>query len=172
MRRTAVDVPTAFAGVTLAVVCAGGLFLTLGGFARPHDLKARVAAVETQVARVERLAALPGDPNAYAPGAVCAEAGPGADALKQRVEANAAAASVALTALAVTPSGDVLGQTTPVSLKFEATGKYEATLLMLNLLARSQPQVFVETVDLKPQAGGSAVLKLSGRVLCWTSARR
>jgi hypothetical protein len=167
--RTSLMAATAAAGV--AVLTA----LTLSAFSRPADLDRRLAVVDGQITRAERLALSPSDGASYPAGAVCASVGPGADALKRRVETRAAAASAALTALAVDPGTNVAvgeGALVPIRLKLEASGKYEAMVGLLQGLAAERPTIFVDTADLKPQSGGAARLQLSGRVLCWPSDAR
>ncbi|MBS0297125.1 MAG: hypothetical protein JSR45_12505 [Proteobacteria bacterium] len=158
--------------MTAVVVVAALWAALLGAISQPKDLKARLAAIDTRLDEAERLTKSRGDAAAYADGTVCAETGQGADALKKRIETGAAAASVALTSLAVTPASgvDAGGQLSPVRLELEASGKHEAILALLAALDRDRPAIFVDTADLKPQAGGGVTLKLNGRVLCWTSA--
>jgi hypothetical protein len=172
MRRRPLDVRALATSITLGAVILAGWAALLGALAQPKDLKARLAAVDRQLTQAERLARASGDAAAFPEGTVCAAAGPGADALKRRIETSAAAASVALTDLAVTPAAtdDASGQLTPIRLELQASGKHEAIVAMLAALDRDRPTLFVETADLKPQAGGAVNLKLIGRVQCWTSA--
>ena len=171
MRHRPIDVRLALAAVTSVAVVAALWAALLGAVSQPKDLKARLAAVDARLNQAERLTHARGDASAYADGTVCADVGRGADALKRRVETGAAAASVSLTSLAVTPASaaDATGQLSPVRLELQASGKHEAVLALLGTLDQDHPAIFIDTADLKPQAGGGVTLKLNGRVLCWTS---
>jgi hypothetical protein len=167
------DVQTIVAAVTVGVAFAVVSFFTLAQLSRPADFKARASTLNETLSRAERLGHTRGNPYAYPAGAVCDNPNAGADDLKRRTEAAAAASSVSLSSLAVNPPavGEAPGRVTPVTLQFSATGKYESVVGMLGVLASAEPQVFVDTTDLKPAAAGAVTLKLSGKVLCWTSAR-
>jgi hypothetical protein len=172
--RTTLTLATAAAAIALVSA------LGLSALARPQDLKARLAVVEDEVARAERHASAPGEAGAFPAGAVCAAPGPGADALKRRIETDAAAASVSIGALSVdvpTPDADSAAVAsasplTAVRLQLQVNGKYEAVAAMLGALDSGGPVIFVDSADLKPQSGGAASLKLTGRVLCWAQQGR
>jgi Type II secretion system (T2SS), protein M subtype b len=172
-KRLGFDVRTAVTGVTAVVVVGGLTFTLLSMLSRPQDFKSRVRSLDHEISRVERLSKSKGDAGAYAAGAICDNPAVGANALETRARNAAAAASVALTGLSATPplADDQGGPTAPVALQFSASGKYEAVVAMLSSLDRDEPEIFVDAADLKPAAAGQVTLKLTGRILCWTSAR-
>ncbi len=53
--------------------------------------------------------------------------------------------------------------------ELEATGRYDMVLAYLKLLSRDGPEIFADAVDLKSEVSAVS-LKLSGRVMCLTSA--
>jgi hypothetical protein len=171
-KSKSIDVKSIVAGVTGGVIIAGGFYLMLGALSHPQDFKARAHTLDGEISRTERLTKDRGDAQAFPAGAVCDNSHAGADDLTRRVQGAAAAASVVLANFTVTPPADgaTHGAAAPVAVQFSATGKYEAVLGMLSAMDRAQPQIFVDTADLKPSSGGAVSLKFSGSVLCWTSA--
>jgi hypothetical protein len=174
MRRPTVEVGTVVGAAALGLALAVALFFALSSLTQPQAFKDRARAVEEQITRAERLAAGPGDPRAFAPDAVCASSAQGADELKRRIETGAAQTSVAVTGLAVSParSDEASGQITQIRLQFEASGKYESVVQLLGALSRPMPEIFVDTIDLKPQSAGGAVIKFTGEAFCWSARPR
>ncbi len=73
---------------------------------------------------------------------------------------------IAITPPDVTWMGD---RPTPVLFQLEATGRYDAALSLLKLLADGEPEIFADQMDIKSQTS-TVWIKLTGRVLCSTSA--
>jgi hypothetical protein len=171
MRRPKIEVGVVVGAAVLGLVLAVALFFTLSSLTRPQAFKERARAVEEQITRAEQLAAGPGDLRAFTPGAVCASSAQGADELKRRIETGAAQASVAVTGLAVSAasSDEPSGQITQIRLQFEASGKYESVVQLLGALTRPMPEIFVDTIDLKPQSAGGAIIKFTGEAFCWSA---
>jgi hypothetical protein len=173
MARKPVDTNTALMAVTIAAFVAVAFYLLLSLVARPHGLTTRLRQVSGEVAQVETTLAGAKGVRAYSPGAVCHDAGPAAQAaLKLRLQGAASAAQVSLTNLttAAGAGDEAQGGLTPVTFQVEASGHYEAVVALLGSLAKAEPEVFVDTADLKSQTPAVA-LKLSGRVFCSTAAR-
>ena len=173
MARKPIDANTALMAVTIAAFVAVAFYLLLSMAARPHGLTPRLGQVSGEVAQVETTLARAGGASPYAPGAVCHDAGPAAEAaLRQRLQAGASAAQVNLANLttAVGVGDEAQGSLMPVTFQVEASGHYEAVVALLGALTKAEPEVFIDTADLKSQAA-SVALKLSGRVFCSTAAR-
>jgi hypothetical protein len=173
MARRTVDVNTALMAVTIAAFVAVVFYLVLSLVARPHGLTPRLSQVSGEVGQVETTLAGARGTSPYAPNAVCHDAGPAAEAaLKQRLQSAASAAQVSLASLAsgVGAGDEARGGLVPVTFQVEASGHYEAVVALLGALAKAEPEVFVDTADLKSQTA-SVALKLSGRVFCSTAAR-
>jgi hypothetical protein len=173
-RRGTVDIGALGGVAALAAVCAVAGFWGASALARPADVKARLAELEAQTVRVEHAARARGGADRWPEGAVCPRPAVGAVALQARLSNAAAAAGVKLGAVSVStpaPPGEGDGPLTRVPFRLQAAGDYRAVLLMLDVLDKAQPTVFVDTADLKP-GPGDVKLDLSGEVLCWTYARR
>jgi hypothetical protein len=157
--------------VTLAVASACFSAFALSRLSHPADYKESTASIAAKLDRADKLLKAPGDAFAYPVATLCSDQVAATDALKKGVETGAAASSVALTSLLVNASSSVSpgAELSPIEVRFEATGQYEALLQLLNSLSKTQPEVFVESLDLKPQTS-TVSMKFSGRAFCWTSA--
>ena len=170
--RTVPDMGVTLAGAAMAAVAAALFCVVLSSLAKPDHFKARLAGLDRMAARIDAIAAKPGDPSAYPPGAVCGDApGRAGEILKQRLASLASVGGVAVTNVAVDAGDGAGGELTPVKLHFEASGAYDSVLLLVDTLGKSQPQLFVDTADLKP-ATSTVDLKLAGYIYCWTSDHR
>lgn len=159
-------------GGVLAAVCAIAPFLAFSALAQPHDLKTRLAAIDGQADRAAAILSAPGDPYAYAPGSVCiGPSEPAAQALKGRIEAVAAETKVAVSNLQLSArQADPARGASGVDLELDASGQYDAVVLMLGRLAALRPLIVVDAVDLQPRVS-TVSLRLTGQILCATYAR-
>jgi hypothetical protein len=160
---------TAVLGLAAAVAAAVGL----SALTKPDDFKARLDVLTARREQLAKLASKPGDPNAYAPTAVCPDvSATQAQALELRLRAAAATAGVSPVNIAVglLPSPDLEVALAPITFNLVVEGPYDAALMMMDSLSRSQPEIFIDTADLKSKIS-SVDLTLSGRIYCWTSAR-
>jgi hypothetical protein len=173
-RKPEIDVNLAVAAATIALAAGAAMFAGLTIIARPAHYSARLAAAGQQLAAAEALLKTSGgDAGVYPAQALCSGAPEAAAAaLRQRLQAAAAAAGASLANVEADPElaeGEGRGLR-PIVLRLDATGRYDQVVSMLASLARSQPELFVDSVDLKSLT--SAVdLKLSGRIYCSTSDR-
>jgi hypothetical protein len=172
-RRAQTDLSLVALAPAIAVVGAALAFATLSGLARPDHYGARMRGLNDQLSQAEAQLHGAADAGAYPAKALCrSSADQAALDLRQRLQSQAAAASVAvadvLAAPAATESPDP--RLVPVTLQFTASGRYEQVVALLSSLAKSQPEIFVDTLDLRPDAA-NARLKLTGRVFCSSSAR-
>lgn len=170
--RNPPDIAVLAVGGAVGAVCAVALCLGLSVLARPSDFKDRLAAIEARTDRAERLLKGPGDAGAYPAAAACPSVSPDAlDALRQRFAGEAARLNVTLSSVGVDygdPPETEAGLT-PLAFSLEGEGGYDAVVGMLDSLSKSQPEVFVDTLDLKAKTS-TVALKLSGHMFCWTSA--
>jgi hypothetical protein len=166
--RRAIDVRAATTVVTVAALT-GVLFLFgLSALDHPHGLEARLAQATAALTDVEAKLSSPGDPYAYPPHALCLmganAAGP---ALQDRVTALAAANGLTLAGVSATPgvADEAAGGLAPVSLQFQTTGRYDAIIGLMNALAKNQPEIFADSVDLKSETSAVS-LTFQGRIFC------
>lgn len=149
----------------LGLACALILGVTLAAVAAPADFAARVAKVDADVELTQRLLRAPRGA-AVSPEALCRrDPSEQAGRMRAELETFAAQANLTLSGLRITPDDSRAGRLVPVQVRFEARGSYEAVLLILDRLARQQPQVFAETVDLTSQTT-SVALVFKGRLYC------
>ena len=157
--------------ILTATACGSVLWLALVTLARPSDYAARETQLEARVAEIERLSKTR-DSSTFGPRAICKNAEPGElAAVQQTLSGLAGSSSVTLTYLAVQPpAGDSAAALTPIGLQIEAQGPYDALSGFIDHIAKAQPEIFVDRLDLRP-SGQDVMLKLSGKVFCWNSAR-
>ena len=154
--------------VTLASLVAVIFFFGLSSLARPRGLQAGLAQASRQVDDAESKLQSPGDPYAYPAKALCRDQPElAAAALKDRLAAAASVSGANLSGLTTAPGVEDEAEAglAPVTVQFQADGRYDAVIGLLSLLNRSQPAIFVDAIDLKSQTS-SVSLKFSGRIYC------
>jgi hypothetical protein len=155
----------------LAVVGSIGAWLAMSQLANPHDFALRLSRAASQVDRTQELAARPGRLSAHSPHAVC----PGREATNLeaiRINLSAAASRAGLPSpvLSLAPLDEAENATLgPVKVSLQATGSYESVLGLLGQLERTEPEVFIDKLDLRTKAN-ALELALSGKVYCWIAA--
>jgi hypothetical protein len=155
-------------GLAAALLTTGGLMMV----AAPTDGKARLAHLAQSLAQMESAALTAGGSSDYPAGAVCPSRADAPAMLQQRFQTSASATGVTLSELTVAdPYQNEDSGLTTVEFSIGATARYDALLLFLGLIDKSRPQVFVDTANLTPKTS-VVTLKLTGRVLCWTTARQ
>ncbi len=164
-RRT-IDVRTVTTVVTAAALTAAVFLFALSEIAHPSDMQARLARATATLSDVEASLQSPGDADAYPPHALCRmganAAGP---ALQDRVTALAAGNGLTLTGVSATPgvADETAGGIAPVSLQFQTSGRYDAVIGFMGALARNQPEIFADSVDLKSETSAVS-LTFEGRI--------
>jgi hypothetical protein len=163
------DLLVPVAGVVAIAIVMGGLLCLIGAPSNGHD---RLMVATNQIAAMENSFQHSRGATPYSAGAICPSRDVGADLARQRLQQAAAAAGVPLTDVSVVrgSSNEATGLT-DFTVSFGAEAQYDALLHFLETLGDSQPEVFVDTADLTPNTS-VATLKLTGRALCWTVARR
>lgn len=151
----------------VALVCAVGFGLVLSFASTPKDFASRVAALSTQVDRIERAEGSSRPP--YRPGAVCdLPAAEEAKGLQAALGTSSAGLGLQLVSSEVTPepteSSGGAGLI-PVAVRFTAVGPYDGALRLLDQLSRGRPELFADTMDLTSNMS-SVELKFAGRVYC------
>jgi len=164
-RSTSIDGGLLAAG--LLVAAAGAAFLALSWASTPTGFSHRVEVADQALARAEAAMEKAPRRTRFAPTAVCARnGGAAADLLRARVQNAAATAGVTLASVATAPAADLEGSgIAPVTVQFEASGRYDAVVSMLGALARQSPEIFTDSADLTSQVS-TVDFKFSGEIYC------
>ena len=168
-----IDTTQAVSAVTLAALAGVVFFVFLVFAGRPQAYASRLAQLSATSAKLEALARSQPSPVSFPVKAVCnGPTATAADALRRTLTSTAGSTNVAITSVVVTPglADESAGGLAPVTLRFEATGQYPAVLDLLGQMGRWQPELFIDSLDLRSQVS-SVGLKLEGRIYCLTSAR-
>jgi hypothetical protein len=170
-RKRRADTQAIVGALTVAFLAAAVFYLGLSLISLPGGFSGRLAEVDQQTADAERILVRSGTGSPYQVGAVCNDYAAATAQLRQQLQTQAASAGLTLTNFSAVPGApdEALGGLRPQSLIVEASGRYDAVVGLLGALAKSQPQIFVDTLDLKSQTS-SVALKLSGRFFCSTLA--
>jgi hypothetical protein len=170
-KRT-LDVRTAAIGFGIILAIGFSLWLVLSQLAQPANLNRRMADLSGQISETERLRGLETGPLDHPLGAVCHQPTPLAvAALKQRLQGALTANGFSTASLVVVPGvGDEATGLSPITFTLSTSGRYDAAVMLIAGLAKTQPEIFVDQADLQSQTS-SVSLKLSGRLFCLTSAQ-
>jgi hypothetical protein len=161
-----IETRTSVTAVTLAAAFGFVLLVVLFVIARPGGYGARVAAVARKTDAVESLMRKPGDAAQFRAGALCRDQAVHAAALFNTTLQNAAGgAGVTLASTSIVPGRPDTSGVSPIAVQFDATGPYSGALAMLARLGSINPQLFLDSVDLKSQVS-SVELRLKGRFYC------
>jgi hypothetical protein len=156
--------------IAIVTVAVAGWGLT--AIARPADYQTRVAALETRLATLERVAPV-ARASIYSAASLCE--GPlvtAANDMRGDLIRRAGVAGMTIKQLAIAPGGSAPPQRalSPIDISFMAEGSYDSARVLIGGLQSARPEVFIDAVELKP-VGEIVRLKVSGRAFCWTSAR-
>lgn len=152
-------------GVTVLVLSS----LAMSAVVRPKDYDARLAALNQSVAEIERSAPasqvqVSGE-STFCGGSQLAAA----PRLRDDLVKAAGAAGMTVKLLDVL-AGARSANLAAIDVSFTVEGPYDGAVRLIGALQASQPEVFVDSVDLAPGGGGFS-LKVKGRAFCWISAR-
>jgi hypothetical protein len=165
--------PGLIAGAVICTAAAGiAAAVLLSTLAKPADFDTRIANLTRTTNRAQALTDSPGDADGHSKGAVCSgRTAADLDAIRASLAGAAARAGLASPNIAITALDEAEGSSlAPLRVTLEADGHYDAVMNLLGQLDRSQPEVFVDSLDLKSKTA-SVALKLSGKVYCWIVAR-
>jgi hypothetical protein len=165
--RQALDLHAMIASVTIGALAAVVFFLLLSLISRPPGLQSGLAVATRQVDEAETKLQSSGDPYAYPSHALCRDAPDLAVAkLRERLTASGGG-PITITNVSATAgvADEATGGLVPIALQFEADGRYDAVVNLLGGLARSEPEIFVDSADLKSETS-SVALTFSGRIYC------
>lgn len=144
--------------------------LIFKALASPAGYGGRLRTLEASAAQLRQSAALRAN-GPYGAGAVCA--GPAvkaAPALRQALSDQAAAAGAVVKTLDVTPDTGASRGLAPIAVSLTVEGPYAAVVQTVSLLQSAQPEVFIDSLDLRPTVAGAA-MHMTGRAFCQSSAR-
>lgn len=164
--------PVVVAGSVVGAVAGAALAIwALSAAAKPTDFDRRMAAIEQQLAGLERVPPAR-QSSAYAATSLCAPPLiPAANSLRDGLMRQAATAGVAApqVGVALGGTGPSLGLSQlEVSLTVE--GPYANARRFLGGLQASSPEVFIDSFEIRPASGGVR-MRVTGRAICWTSSR-
>lgn len=129
----------------------------------PPDAKARLAALEAKAERINKAALGAGDLKTFPAGSVCS--GEQADAVESRMSLALANAGLQIGAFRLVDTNTSSGGLQTWQLSLKGSGTYEGAIAALDVLNRSRPRLFVDTVALRNKVS-EVELELEGRVFC------
>jgi hypothetical protein len=153
-------------GITAALALATGL--VLAQLSTPTDFKSRLAALSARADQAGAISHRAHDAPAVAANDICNQStAVEAGLLAGQLRDQAAQLKLAVTSAELTPLGqaDPASHLTALRVRMETSGAYDATLGLLDLMAKSRPQILADSVDLTPK-GSTVSLAFSGRVFC------
>ena len=165
MSRSRFDMSLAMFAVAAGLGAAIATSFALSMLARPMGIDEQTQGLARQADEAEGLLRkVKGAPN-YPAGAIC-DSGPDA-AVAGLTKAIGGAPGVTLASLNGIPRApdEAHGGLQPISVSVQASGQYGALVGMLKSLSQVTPTFFVDTLDLKSEAG-TIKLKMSGRTFC------
>jgi|GEM_PF-1543908 Tfp pilus assembly protein FimV len=172
MRKRRAQTDVVVPALTVAGLSAAVLYLLLSLISRPPDLSGRLAQVERNTGEAEQVLARSSTDSPYLAHAICEDPSAAPIALRQRLQSAAASTGLTFSNFSTTPGApdEAIGGLEPLSLSFEASGRYDAVVSLLGALAKAEPQIFADKIDLKSQTS-TVALTFSGRIFCSTTAR-
>jgi hypothetical protein len=173
-RSVGLDAAAIAASAGLATIVGVAVLAALFMISQPPRLRNREVELQSQILTAQDLAGHPGTAGAYPLGALCSgPLDPALRALSPRLRAEAASSGVTLAELSAVPATRDLKRVhvEAASVQLDIHGSYGAVLDFLGRETSARPSLFVDTLDLKPDASKfEAVLK--GRVICSASPDR
>jgi len=161
-----------------AIACAIALLSGVWFFAlfwvvaTPKEASSGTSAANRSLDRVDAILARQHGAATFPPGSVCRSTAEAAmQALRQRLATAARTSGVALTSSSATvgAANPATGWLTPIAVRLEADGPYGAALAFAGALAKSQPNLFADTVEIRSKASAAAFI-LDGHIYCSTYA--
>lgn len=168
MKTPPLETSAALGMSAVALACAvltGGLATLLS---KPTGFEDRIAVLTARTDLAERMIQR-GLGGATEPLGACISGPSGQiQALKDEIAADAQRLSLQSGPLETRLADLTEGGVTPIGLKLEVRGSYQAAMSLLDTLSARRPMLFVDTVDLTSKSS-SVTLTLQGRVFCVAS---
>lgn len=153
-----------------SAAAAGATAMTM--LAMPRDYTERMEVVQRSLDYAERVASK-SEGGVYGRQAVCNRPLVAASVgLTQELRTRAQSSGLKVVALNVGAGAapDATARLAPLDVSFTLEGSYDSAVRMTALLESTKPAVFLDSYELRRRPTG-AVLKVTGRAFCWTSAR-
>jgi hypothetical protein len=149
----------AFAAPALLILPLFGLWM----ISTPPDAKARLAELEAKAERIQKTTRGAGDLKAFPAGSVCSGEAP--DAVESRMSLALANAGLQVGAFHLVDTNTTSAGLQTWRLSLKGMGSYESAVAALDVLNRSRPRLFVDTVALRNKVS-DVELEVEGRVFC------
>jgi hypothetical protein len=139
------------------------LFAGLWLISTPPNAKSRLAALEAKAERINKTSRGAGDLKMFPAGSVCSGEEP--DAVEDRMSLALANAGLQIGTFRIVNTQKTAGGLQTWRLSLKASGSYEGAVAALDVLNRSRPRLFVDTVALRNKVS-DVDLEVEGRVFC------
>lgn len=155
-------------GIAAALLSALLFATLLAKLSTPPDLKDRLAAADLRIRQADVLVRRAKRSPAPIQASVCSiPAQDYASLLRRSLVETVNRAGIKLSGLEIRPLPPKTpdGLVDPIGIRIQSKGSYSGTLVLLDELAKHEPQLYAETVDLKPSSSETSLVFV-GRVFC------
>lgn len=156
--------------IAIALIAFGASLGIYSAIATPPDLAQRRDALEARLKQIHHAEKMLVTGRIYPAGTLCkGDIGAASEALRRRLASagNASGAKLQDAFVAVGVPSANAPDLTPIDFTIEARGSHPGVMSALGSLAQSQPEIFLERVELTSQVT-ELTLRVKGEVLCWT----
>ena len=129
----------------------------------PPDAKARLAELEAKAERIRKTTGGAGDLKVFPVGSVCTGEAP--DAVESRVSLALTNSGLQISVFHLMDSDTTASGLQTWRLSLKGSGSYESAIAALDVLNRSRPRLFVDTVALRNKVS-DVELEVEGRLFC------
>ena len=143
---------------TIAAIAVFAWFLSI-----PSSAHQRLSDLEAKAASVSRAAAQRGDLKAFPPGSVCS--GEISESAKMQINLAVANTGLQIANFDLSDAGPAQGDLETYHLSLKGSGSYEDALAALDVLNRTRPKLFVDTLALRNNVSAVEVT-VDGRMFC------
>jgi hypothetical protein len=158
----------AIAGAAIVLGSAVAMGVLLASLSAPQGFGVRLAALAQQADEAKRLARPVRVTDPLAADVACARPAPEqSETLRASLASGASGLGLSVTRLEVSPQGSAgpSAGVTPIVVRVDASGSYEAALGLLAQLHKASPQIFADSVDLVSKTS-SVSISFTGRAFC------
>jgi len=159
--------------ILCGLVCATAVWMALSAAATPPDFTTRKSSLANQINEIERLARKTSGASSYGANAVCGHLDATNIArITQTISHTAAISNVRVEDFDLRPpdAPRARDRLATIAIRLQAKGDYGDLRGFIDHLAQSEPEVFVDRLDLAYRSP-DVELKLTGKVFCWLSER-